>query len=144
MYVSSIPECVAQFCNMPERFVFKKCAPAKKVGFKREKFLVVLEKPALVDIAPFVSNESRTLGDFEYSNFAKYRCNGLIVKIIVSLNDHNLHESVLHWTQFSDQLTLYKVGQLVIPSSFDTNLNEVCAAGIHYFLNPHAAMDYEL
>ena len=69
--------------------------------------------------------------------------------MIVNLEDHTLREHVIHFTRYCDiaaklhqERTLYKVDQLVTPSDFDTNLEEVCAPGIHYFLTPEAAVSY--
>lgn len=122
MQVSTIPKCVEKFCDFRDQYVFKKCAPL--VGC--EAFLVVLEKPDYIGslTKPFISNESRSGVDNE--KFAKFRCNGLFVKMIISLTNHHLHESVSHYTRMIDQFTLYRVGHLVTPSGFDQNLDNVC------------------
>lgn len=141
-----VPESVDKFRDMPDRFVFKKC----KSWINYKVFLVVLEKPKYVDTAelkPFLCNESRVT--IFGASCAKYRCNGLIPRMIVNLEDHILRERVIHFTQYYDattklcqERTLYKVDQLVTPSNFDTDVEEVCAPGIHYFLTLEAAVNY--
>ena len=128
---------------MPSRFVFKKCQVKKCCEENQtEEFLVVLEKPEYVDESkPFVCNESRIFFD---TKFVKFRCNGLIPRLIVSLKTLKLHDHVLHYTEACSAHTDYKIDQLVTPSSFDTNLDHVCAPGVHYFLNAQEAVDYEL
>lgn len=140
MNILKVLDRVSKFCDKPDQFVFKKCEPK----FGGEEFLVVLEKPDYIGAftKPFICNESRS--GITDTKTAKFRCNGLIVKIIVCFDNRELYDSVLHWTFVSEEYTLYKVGQLVRPSMFNEDPENVCAPGIHYFLNPLAAIAYEL
>lgn len=130
-----VPECVQKFCDMPDTFVFKKCREYR--GF--QEFLVVLEKPS----CGFICNESREA--VVKKDYAKFRCNGLIPRLIVSLGKYNKERDDLdHYTEISCEFTTYELGRLVTPSRFDDRLHIVCAAGIHYFLTPLAAMAYDI
>lgn len=133
-----VPECVLAYCGKPDKFVFKKCRENRQT----KEFLVVLEKPDYVDDkgTPFACNEFRK-GIIDIC-FAKFRCNGLVPRLIVDLQEDKLHESVLHFTYLCATKTEYKVGHLVSPSSFNPNLQEICGEGIHYFLSARAAMSY--
>jgi hypothetical protein len=114
--------------------VFKKC----RQWHTGHDCIVMLEKPA----NDFICNESRTVVN---RNMAKFRCNGLLVKIIFDLvlNIELLrivHETIVCYTRHQ---TIYEVGCIVTPNYFDTNLDAVCTYGIHYFLTLRAAIGYD-
>ncbi len=73
-------------------------------------------------------------------NFAKFRCNGLITVAIYDLLNEKFINSIVH--AFELKKIVYKVNQLSIPDSYDENLNEVCASGVHYFLTLEPALNY--
>lgn len=131
-----VPDCATNL--RAGKFVFKKCREKGRL----EEFLMVLEKPDYIDSKPFVCNELRKT--YFDNVFVKYRCNGLITRFIYSLASGKLHDHVAHYTEYCSISTMYRVDHLVIPSHFDTNLERVCAAGIHYFLTPQEAISYVL
>jgi hypothetical protein len=129
----SILEKIFKNCNTNN--VFKKCISEET----NHECLVMLEKPSI----DFCCNETRSVTN---KNTAKFRCNGLVVVTIFDLTSHILVDSILHKTVTYDNrtiLTTYKVGDFVEPDSFDTDLDEVCTNGIHYFLTLKAAIGYK-
>jgi hypothetical protein len=114
--------------------VFKKC----RQWHTGHDCIVMLEKPA----NDFICNESRTVVN---RNMAKFRCNGLLVKIIFDLVLNIelsciVHETIVFYTRHR---THYEVGCIVTPDYFDTNLDKICTYGIHYFLTLKAASSYD-
>jgi hypothetical protein len=97
---------------------------------------ILLEKPSV----GFICNEDR--GAVINKDFAKFRCNGLIVILIFDLVDNTCISSINHITPYYYMTTLYEVGKLVKPDFFDSNLNDICTHGIHYFLTLKAATCY--
>jgi hypothetical protein len=121
--------------KMSLEHVFKKCK--SEIGHE---CLVTLKKPS----KGFICNESRC--SVINKNFAKFRCNGLLVVSIFDLFlKENLY-SIIHETKVrsSKICTEYKVGYVVTPNYFDENIENVCAPGIHYFLTYEAARCYDL
>jgi hypothetical protein len=121
-----------------KEYVFKKC----KSELGHECF-VTLEKPS-EDELRFVCNESRH--SVVNKNFAKFRCNGLLVVSIFDLVSNMKLYSIIHKTKVRSTriLTEYKVGSIVKPHHFDHDLEKVCTHGIHYFLSYQAAKAYNL
>lgn len=118
-------------CN--PNHVFKRCRSFEK----NHECLVMLEKP----MNGFLCNESRKT--VINKDFAKFRCNGLIVILIFDLVDHTCISWVNHISPiYYNMNTLYEVGKLVKPDFFDSDLNEICTHGIHYFLTLKAAKGY--
>jgi hypothetical protein len=97
----------------------------------------MLEKPS----DGFLCNESRKT--VINKDFAKFRCNGLIVILIFDIVDNTYISRINHITQINNTKTLYKVGKLVEPDFFDSDLNDICSHGIHYFLTLIAAVYYD-
>lgn len=123
------------FKNCNSNHVFKKCFD----NLTRHTCLVMLEKPS----DGFLCNESRET--VINKDFAKFRCNGLIVVLIFDLVDHISIYSILHVTRatYPPSLTFYAVGELVKPDDYYTDLETICAPGIHYFLTLKAAQGYD-
>jgi len=89
-------------------------------------------------------NESR-ISNLSQRQFAKMRCSEAVVKSIidlVNLEEISVAES-LHDAKF-----IYTVNEIVRPrvdgisGEYDDTVNKVCSPGIHYFLNPEAALMY--
>jgi hypothetical protein len=99
-----------------------------------------MKKPQL----DFICNESRA--SVVNKEFAKFRCNGLLVVSIFDLVLKVELNSIFHTTILTDGflITEYIVRSIVIPDRFNINLQTVCGSGIHYFLTHTAAMGYDL
>ena len=70
----------------------------------------------------------------------KCRCSKAKVLDIINLDTKEHVEQVVNKTY--NQETLYKVGEMVYPDSFDDNRWEECSNGIHFFINKQDAIDY--
>ena len=77
-----------------------------------------------------------------YKETAKYRTNKAFV---VKIEDENgkLYKTATS-SQFLDKKLIYKAGELIEEPAFDTYLENVCAEGIHFFLNRRVAELYGL
>jgi hypothetical protein len=116
-----------------ENHVFKKCKSLQS----GHDCIVMLEKPS----NDFSCNESRTVFN---KNIAKFRCNGLLVKIIFDLVLNIKLSCIVHKTVFCyTHHTHYEVGRIVKPNDFDPDLDTICTSGIHYFLTLKAAIGYD-
>jgi hypothetical protein len=100
--------------------------------------LVMMKKPVKWD--RFMCNEER-FGVVD-RNWAKFRCNRVVVVAMFDLVDKLKVYSIYHWNENIGIVTNYRVGEFVDPDSFDMDLDKVCASGIHYFLTPEAAKSY--
>ena len=69
----------------------------------------------------------------------KCRCDKALVLEITSL-DGNKHYDEVTNNNYSE--TIYKVGEMVYPDSFDENRWCECSHGIHFFVNKEDAMNY--
>jgi hypothetical protein len=116
--------------------VFKKCR-SRDTGHE---CLLTMKKPQV----DFICNESRT--SVVNKEFSKFRCNGLLVVSIFDLVLKVELNSIFHTTNitYGFFITEYTVGLIVTPNHFDENLEQICAAGIHYFLTRRAAECYNL
>ena len=94
----------------------------KKVG----DYLIELEIPA----------DARRLSSTSY----KCRCDKALVKSITLINDTS--RQIKEVVNQSYKECLYKVGELVIPDSFDENRWDECSQGIHFFINKQDAINY--
>jgi antitoxin component YwqK of YwqJK toxin-antitoxin module len=73
---------------------------------------------------------------------AKYRTNKAKV---LNIFDSNGNKYTTAKSGFYDKGILeYRVGELIIEPNFDTNLEEVCSKGIHFFLDKKVAEEYHL
>lgn len=70
----------------------------------------------------------------------KCRCSKAMVISITNIDGSNEVDEVLNTLQVSK--CLYKVGQLVIPDSFDEDRWNECSHGIHFFINKEDAINY--
>ena len=93
----------------------------KKVG----KYLVKLQIP----------EDARRLS----ATARKCRCDKAIVLDITSLDGNEHFEEVTN-TKYNK--TIYKVGEMVYPDSFDENRWCECSHGIHFFINKEDAINY--
>ena len=86
------------------------------------------------------TNMNRT--DIVNKDTAKYRANKATVLSIEDENG-NMYETATSCIHTDKQLT-YKVGETVVVEDYDTNIENVCSSGIHYFLNKRVAELYNL
>ena len=97
------------------------------IGWKkvREKYLVKLQVP---EDARRTSATTR-----------KCRCDKAMVLDITSLDGEEHYDEV---TNNNYKETVYKVGEMVYPDSFDENRWNECSNGIHFFVNKEDAIKY--
>ena len=97
------------------------------IGWKKveEKYLVKLQIP---EDARRCSATTR-----------KCRCDKAMVLDITSL-DGNKHYDEVTNNRYNE--TIYKVGEMVYPDSFDENRWNECSHGIHFFINKEDAINY--
>ena len=69
----------------------------------------------------------------------KCRCDKAMVLEITSLDGNKHYDEV---TNNNYKETVYKVGEMVYPDSFDENRWCECSHGIHFFINKEDAIDY--
>ena len=69
----------------------------------------------------------------------KCRCDKAMVLDITSL-DGNKHYDEVTNNRYNE--TIYKVGEMVYPDSFDENRWNECSNGIHFFINKEEAINY--
>ena len=70
----------------------------------------------------------------------KCRCDKALVLAITDLDGSNPIEEIENTAQ--DHHVTYKVGELVLPDSFDEDRWNECSHGIHFFINKQDAIDY--
>ena len=70
----------------------------------------------------------------------KCRCDKALVLAITDLDGSNPIEEIEDTAQ--DHHVTYKVGELVLPDSFDEDRWNECSHGIHFFINKQDAIDY--
>ena len=70
----------------------------------------------------------------------KCRCDKALVLAITDLDGSNPIEEIENTEQ--DHHVTYKVGELVLPDSFDEDRWNECSHGIHFFINKQDAIDY--
>ena len=69
----------------------------------------------------------------------KCRCDKAMVLDITSLDGAKHYDEV---TNNNYKETIYKVGEMVYPDSFDENRWNECSHGIHFFINKEEAINY--
>ena len=69
----------------------------------------------------------------------KCRCDKAMVLEITSLDGEKHYDEV---TNTNYNKTIYKVGEMVYPDSFDENRWRECSHGIHFFINKEEAINY--
>ena len=69
----------------------------------------------------------------------KCRCDKAMVLDITSLDGEEHYDEV---TNNNYKETVYKVGEMVYPDSFDENRWNECSHGIHFFINKEEAINY--
>lgn len=73
------------------------------------------------------------------ANNTKCRCDKAKVLSIINLETGKSCEEVLN-SHYN--LTIYKVGNIVLPDRFNEDKNKECAEGIHFFINKQDAINY--
>ncbi len=84
-----------------------------------------------------LTNEKRK--DVFDSLHAKFRTNK--VKVI-SIIDPDTKIKMDEDRSIHDESFIYKIGQTITESNYYSNINEICAAGIHYFKTYEAALSW--
>jgi hypothetical protein len=74
------------------------------------------------------------------ANSQKCRCDKAKVLAITDLNGENPIDEIKNVSRKPH--TLYKVGEIVLPDSFDENRWNECSNGIHFFINKQDAINY--
>ena len=69
----------------------------------------------------------------------KCRCDKAMVLDITSLDGEEHYDEVVNYNYTT---TVYKVGEMVYPDSFDKNRWNECSNGIHFFINKEDAINY--
>ena len=69
----------------------------------------------------------------------KCRCDKAMVLDITSLDGEEHYNEVVNYNYTT---TIYKVGEIVYPNSFDENRWNECSNGIHFFVNKEDAIKY--
>jgi len=101
------------------------------IGYKkaRNNILVTLQ-------IPYDAKHNIDRKNISDKQYAKYRCSHAKVIDIIDLDNNTSIDKAnsLHDSKFS-----YTLGQDVICDTFDTNLENVCSEGIHFFLDKDRA-----
>jgi hypothetical protein len=109
--------------------VYKSCA----------EYVVILDR--LLDT---ITNKNRNnISNKQCKPFAKYRGSKFLVKDIFNKFDSTKNVSSISSSNFKNKLE-YEIEKVIIPDNFDTNLENVCLNGIHYFLKLECAFYYSL
>lgn len=102
-----------------------------------------MEKLTAIDTPYFthtITNEDRS--SVVDKNTAKHRADKLKVHLIINLHDGSTStERLVNCTK--DHETVYAIGSIVEPDSFDPDLESVCSNGIHYFRSIECAYFYD-
>ncbi len=134
-----VPKNIKRWCkfflNKPDEYMFKKCVSNSTL----HKCLVILQKNN--NKTHFLCNESRS--NIKNRFFAKFRCNGAKVVLIIDITTEVPIKSIVHEGPIFNVKTIYECGQFVFPNYFDGNVDIVCTFGIHYFLSAKAALSYD-
>jgi antitoxin component YwqK of YwqJK toxin-antitoxin module len=120
-----LSKCI-EFCQQyPADIVYKSCG----------EHIVVLEK-----LSDTITNENRdNIGEPMH---AKFRANKLKVLCIFSKDNPIDQLDFIENTSYTPNIITYRRGETIEIKNFDTNLNEVCAEGIHYFKSLESAYYY--
>ena len=108
-------------------YVFKSCS---------RDWIVVLRK-----LADTITNESRPVAD---TYCAKFRANKLQVVDIINKFDQSITCDSICNSVYKDKQMVYKKGEIIEVEEFNTNVNEVCTTGIHYYKTMKVAFYLEL
>ena len=108
-------------------YVFKSCS---------HDWIVVLRK-----LADTITNESRPVAD---TYCAKFRANKLQVVDIINKFDQSITCDSICNSVYKDKQMVYKKGEIIEVEEFNTNVNEVCTTGIHYYKTMKVAFYLEL
>ena len=102
-------------------------------------WIVVLEKTDGT-----ITTQSRLLPDDRNKQFAKYRADKLtVVDIIYKFNPNKTTDQICN-TFFGSHTVKYIKGSIVVPNSFDQNIDKVCSYGIHFYERIEPAFYLEL
>src|SRR5690606_23435258 len=71
---------------------------------------------------------------------AKHRCSRATVIDIYNMDNKDEHYTEAY-SIYNDSF-VYQVGETVKPELFDSNIDNVCGGGIHYFLSEETAYHY--
>ena len=130
----------------PIGYVYKKCMSTETYN----ECILMLKKPDHKIDKDLDQNTGRnfqcneTRSKVVDKDFAKFRCNGLIVVVIFDMVFKKTLDWITHRNRNTYVVVRYQVGHYIKPDSFDEDLEKVCGKGIHYFLTMEAAISYNL
>lgn len=119
-------------------YVYKLCCDVSDKE-NRTKWLVIMQK---LNISK--TNEDRT--GVVNKDHVKFRANKLEVVEIIDINDPSINKDIIVSEYYMNGSTIlksiYRVGNIIEPHSYNENINSICAEGIHYFKTPLTAYYY--
>lgn len=105
--------------------VYKKCA---------DQHIVTLQK-----CPDTITTEKRS--NIVDKNFAKFRANKLKC---VDIEDWKTGQKINNIKSLYDPSFKYYIGEIIKVDNYDTNINKICAPGIHYFKTKDAAKYFNI
>lgn len=114
-------------------YVYKLCTHTERESSNIEWFVILQKIPDETK----TNEERKNVVDKSY---AKFRANKLKVIDIFNVNDPSVSRT--HVVNCFTKELVYKIGEVVIPDSYDENIDNICSGGIHYFKTPLAACFY--
>ena len=100
----------------------------KKVAYQQENYLIKL-------LIPEDAKRSS-------ATTSKCRCSYAKVLDITKITNKNEEIEVKEVVNFNHETTVYRVGEMVYPDSFDEDRWNECSHGIHFFINKQEAINY--
>ena len=80
--------------------------------------------------------------DARRSSSTSIKCRCDKAKVIGIYNLDGSESNLREITNYNFQTTLYKIGKMVYPDSYDENRWNECSNGIHFFIDKQSAIDY--
>ncbi len=103
-----------------------------KLGFHKESYVLIyleLLNDSITNI-----NRSSVIN----KKYAKHRCDKALVKKIINVKSNKEYETAI---SLYDNNFKYHLGKIIV-TDFDSNLENVCSTGIHFFLDKERALLY--
>lgn len=113
-----------------KQYLFKSCG---------EIWIVVMRK-----LSDTITNQSRLEPDHPSRQFISYRANKLMVVNIINKFNPNETINEISNTFYKGHTIKYIKGNVVVPDLFDSNINNVCSNGIHFYEKIECAFYLEL
>lgn len=116
-----------------KKYVYKSC---NNYPDRSREWLVIMEK-----CHDTITNEDRKC--VINTDHAKFRADKLMVVKIININDGSMSSTKIVNAYLPSKSLEYKVGSVVECDEFNTDLDEVCGGGIHYFKTLITAYYYD-